>query len=102
MNNREKLDLMDKVLRELEDLKNSQVALIDKAANLHVGNLELNDRELDDKLGDVHIELSGNLDLMTDVQIHFDERMRSEEHTHDVQSLMSNTYANFRIKNTTH
>ncbi|HEY9560486.1 MAG TPA: hypothetical protein VIR29_06830 [Anseongella sp.] len=74
MNNREKLDLMDKVLRELEDLKNSQVALINKAAKLQVDNMELNDRELDEKLGDVHNELSGNLDLMTEVQIHFEER----------------------------
>lgn len=82
MNNREKLELMDKVLRELEDLKNSQVALINKAAKLQVDNMDLNDQELDEKLGDVHNQLSGSLDLITEVQIHFEERRDKFESEH--------------------
>jgi len=82
MNNREKLNLMDKVMRELEDLKNSQVALINKAAKLQVDNMELNDQELDSKLGDIHNQLSESLDTITEVQIHFEERRDKFESDH--------------------
>lgn len=82
MNNREKLDLMDKVMRELADLKNSQVALISKAAKLQVDNMQLNDQELDEKLGDVHNKLSDCLDTTTEVEISFEERRDKFEQDH--------------------
>lgn len=82
MNNREKLELMDKVMRELADLKNSQVALINKAAKLQVDNMELNDQELDEKLGEIHNQLSESLDTITEVEIHFEERRDKFESDH--------------------
>lgn len=82
MNNREKLELMDKVLRELTDLKNSQVALISKASKLQVDNMQLNDQELDEKLGEVHNELSDCLDKIVEVEISFEERRNRFEEQH--------------------
>lgn len=40
MNNREKLEKMDRALRLLADLKNSQVALIEKASQLQLDAME--------------------------------------------------------------
>src|SRR3546814_14627972 len=79
MNNREKLDLMDKVMRELADLKTSQVALINKAAKLQVDNMELTDQELDEKFGEIHNQPSESIDTLTEVAINFEERRRPEQ-----------------------
>ncbi|HYH55850.1 MAG TPA: hypothetical protein VD772_04515 [Anseongella sp.] len=86
MNNREKLELMDKVMRELADLKNSQIALINKAAKLQVDNMELNDQELDEKLGEVHEKLSDCLDTITEVEIRFEERRNKFEDDHGLST----------------
>ena len=41
MNTLKKFELMEKIVHELEDLKNSQLAIIQKLAKIEVDNIEL-------------------------------------------------------------
>lgn len=50
MTNREKLAVMDKVLRELEDLTNSQTSVLKKIGQIEAENINLGDKYLDEKL----------------------------------------------------
>jgi hypothetical protein len=50
----EKLGLMDKVLRELDDLKNSQTSILKKLSQIEADNINLGIDLLDKKLPDIH------------------------------------------------
>jgi ElaB/YqjD/DUF883 family membrane-anchored ribosome-binding protein len=53
MDNREKLAVMDKILRELEDLTNSQTSVLKKIGQIETENINLGDKYLEDKLPDI-------------------------------------------------
>lgn len=53
MDNREKLAMMDKILRELEDLTNSQTSVVKKIGQIEAENINLGDRFLEKKLPDI-------------------------------------------------
>ena len=50
MTNREKLAVMDKLLRELEDLANSQTSVLKKIGQIEAENINLGDKYLDERL----------------------------------------------------
>ena len=55
MDKLQKFELMNKIVRELEDLQNSQNALITKIGQIEVDNMNgLNDSYLEKNLGDMH------------------------------------------------
>ncbi len=62
-----KFDLMDKIVRELEDLKNSQQAIIKKLAQIEVDNIELGNKLLDKVLPDMHQRVADNLDGISEI-----------------------------------
>lgn len=54
MQAKEKIALMDKVLRELNDIINSQTAVLKKIAQVEAENINLNDDSLAESLPDIH------------------------------------------------
>lgn len=50
----QKLEFMDKIIRELEDLKNSQVAGLKKIAQIEADNITLGVGLLEKSLPDIH------------------------------------------------
>ncbi|RYZ46336.1 MAG: hypothetical protein EOO14_24720 [Chitinophagaceae bacterium] len=54
MDNNEKLSIMDKIIRELEDINNSSTSLLKKVAQVEAENINLGDKLLEDKLPDLH------------------------------------------------
>ncbi|MCH5716541.1 hypothetical protein [Niabella hibiscisoli] len=54
MDKMEKLEAMNKVLRELEDLKNSETSVLKKVAQVEAENINLGIGLLDKKLPDIH------------------------------------------------
>jgi ElaB/YqjD/DUF883 family membrane-anchored ribosome-binding protein len=58
---------MEKIVHELEDLKNSQQAIIQKLAKIEVDNMELNDKRLEKDLPDMHQRVSDNLDTIAGI-----------------------------------
>jgi hypothetical protein len=62
MDKRDKAVLMDKILRELEDLKNSQASLVKKIGQIETDNINLGDSELEKSLGDIYDSIVGGTD----------------------------------------
>jgi hypothetical protein len=54
MEKRQQLDLIDKMLRELDDVKNSQTAVLKKLAQVEADNINAGVPLLDKQLPDVH------------------------------------------------
>jgi ElaB/YqjD/DUF883 family membrane-anchored ribosome-binding protein len=67
MDKLKKFELMEKIVRELEDLRNSQQAIIQKIAKIEVDNIELGDARLDKDLPDMHQRVSDNLDAIAGI-----------------------------------
>lgn len=64
MDKLKKFGLMEKIVHELEDLKNSQQAIIQKLTKIEVDNIELGDKRLEKDLPDMHQRVSENLDTI--------------------------------------
>jgi len=73
----QKLELMDKILRELDDLKNSQTAVLKKVSQIEVDNITLGVGLLEKKLPDLHEEIDSSVvivsGLLDEFQAHRDK-----------------------------
>jgi hypothetical protein len=69
----EKLNIMDKVLRELEDLVNSETALIKKLGQLEAHNINLGDKTLEKKLPAIYEHVDQVLTETTSLQTEYSE-----------------------------
>ncbi|PJJ84613.1 hypothetical protein [Mucilaginibacter auburnensis] len=65
MDTLKKFGLMEKIVHELEDLKNSQQAIVQKLAKIEVDNIDLGDKGLEKELPDMHQRVADNLDSIT-------------------------------------
>ena len=75
MDKLQKFELMNKIVRELEDLQNSQTALIKKIGKIEVDNMNgLNDKFLEKNLGEMHSKIAENVDAVTNIFTHFEEQ----------------------------
>ena len=73
MNKRQELDLMDKVQRELEDLKNSQTSVLKKVSQIAAHNITLGVDLLDNKLPDLEEQVNATLKATSDLSDVFAE-----------------------------
>jgi hypothetical protein len=73
MDKLEKLALMDKILRELDDLKNSQTAVLKKLTQIEADNINLGVGLLDKKLPDLHEEVDSSVSIVTSLLEDFKE-----------------------------
>lgn len=71
MDKREKLHLMEKILRELDDVVNSQTSLLKKVAQLEAENINLGNRLLEKQLPEIHSKADDALNLATDLVTEF-------------------------------
>ena len=73
----QRLQLMDKVVRELEDLKNSQLSILKKLAQVEADNITLQVSLLDERLPDLHEEIDSSVEivnnLLEELQVHRDK-----------------------------
>lgn len=58
---------MEKIVHELEDLKNNQQAIMQKLAKIEVDNMDLGDKRLEKDLPDMHQRASDNLDTIAGI-----------------------------------
>lgn len=66
-----KFELMEKIVHELEDLKNSQQAIIQKIAKIEVDNIDLGNKRLEKDLPDMHQRVADNLDTIVSILADF-------------------------------
>lgn len=71
MDTLKKFAAMEKIVHELEDLKNSQQAIIQKIGKIEVDNIDLGDKRLEKDLPDMHQRIADNLDAIADILKYF-------------------------------
>ena len=79
MKPREQLNLMDKVIRELDDLKNSQTSVLKKIAQIEADNINLNVDVLSDNLPGIHEEVDDALEKSSALLEQFTEYLNKYE-----------------------
>lgn len=89
MKPREQLNLMDKVIRELDDLKNSQTSVLKKIAQIEADNINLGAELLNNGLPDIHEEVDDALTKASALLEQFTEHRNKYEQ--DNQQFLSET-----------
>ncbi|HZI54647.1 MAG TPA: hypothetical protein VFD56_13115 [Chitinophagaceae bacterium] len=65
MEKMQKLQLMDKILRELDDLKNSQTSVLKKVTQIETENINLGIPVLDQELPDIHENIDKGIEYVS-------------------------------------
>ncbi len=87
MDKLKKFELMEKIVHELGDLRNSQQAIIQKLAKIEVDNIDLGDKKLDKDLPDMHQRVSDNLDTIAEILEYFEAKTGEYESNNHIQQL---------------
>ena len=82
-----KFELMEKIVHELEDLKNSQQAIIQKLAKIEVDNIDLGDKRLEKDLPDMHQRVSDNLDTVAGILEDFAQKTDQYNNQNNIAGL---------------
>lgn len=87
MDTLKKFELMEKIVRELEDLQHSQQAIIQKIGKIEVDNIELSDKRLDKDLPDMHQRVADNLDTIGGILEYFADKTQNFGNKNNVDAL---------------
>jgi len=87
MDKLKKFGLMEKIVHELEDLKNSQQAIIQKLAKIEVDNMELGDKRLEKDLPDMHQRVTDNLDTIVSILADFASQTDQYSNSNNIAAL---------------
>src|SRR5690606_9311582 len=86
MNNLKKFELMEKIVRQLQDLQHSQQAIIEKIGKIEIDNFDLNDKNLEkimsdihQRIADEHTSINNLLDWFSDKTENFGEKNNVEK-----------------------
>ena len=82
-----KFELMEKIVRELEDLQHSQQAIIQKIGKIEVDNIELGDKKLEQDLPDMHQRVSDNLEAIVGILDYFANKTEKFGNKNNVDEL---------------
>ncbi len=87
MDTLKKFGLMEKIVHELEDLKNSQQAIVQKLTKIEVDNIDLGDKGLEKELPDMHQRVVDNLDSITALLESFAGQTESFSNKNNITAL---------------
>ncbi|MBS7563394.1 hypothetical protein KHS38_03170 [Mucilaginibacter sp. Bleaf8] len=82
-----KFELMEKIVHELEDLKNSQQAIVQKIGKIEVDNIDLGDKRLEKDLPDMHQRIADNLDTIASILEDFAGQTNTYSNQNHIQEL---------------
>lgn len=91
MDPKQQLALMDKIIRELDDLRNSQTSVLKKIAQIEADNINLGIGILSDGLPDLHEEVDHGLQKVSEIHEQFTEYRN--KYQSDNQSFLVETPA---------
>lgn len=98
MDTLKKFELMEKIVRELEDLQHSQQAIIQKIGKIEVDNIELGDKKLDKDLPDMHQRVADNLDTIVEILAYFADKTQNFGNKNNVEVLKEKQLINDTTK----
>lgn len=80
-------ELMQKIVRELEDLQHSQQAIMQKIGKIEVDNIELGDKKLEQDLPDMHQRVADNLETIRGILDYFANKTEKFGNKNNVNEL---------------
>lgn len=87
MDKLQKFELMEKIVRQLEDLKNSQQAVVEKIGKIEVDNIELGDKRLEKIVPEIYQRTSDNLDAIAELLEGFSDKTENYGEKNNVDKL---------------
>lgn len=87
MDKLKKFDLMAKIVRELEDVRNSQQAVLEKIGKIEVDNIELGDKIIESKIPDIYQRTADNADAIREILESFQERTDEYSDKNNIDKL---------------
>ena len=67
MDKLKKFELMAKISRELEDVRNSQQAVLEKIGKIEVDNIELGDKLIENKIPEIYSRTAQNAEAIKSI-----------------------------------
>ncbi|NGF58137.1 hypothetical protein G5B00_16600 [Parapedobacter sp. SGR-10] len=87
MDKLKKFDLMEKISRELEDVKNSQQAILEKIGKIEVDNIELGDKTIESKFPDIYQRTAENMDAINEILDTFRQKVEEFGDKNNIDKL---------------
>ena len=87
MDKLKKFDLMEKISRELEDLRHSQQAVLEKIGKIEVDNIELGDKNLEKTLPEIYQRTADNAEAIKGILESFQEKTDEFGSKNNVEKL---------------
>ncbi|MGY6559476.1 MAG: hypothetical protein ACXIT9_09355 [Nitritalea sp.] len=87
MTNREKLEKMDRALRLLEDLKNTQTSMVEKVSHLQLEAMEFNFSTMEKNMADLFTRFNEGLDLLQEEIDRFEIKRNQFEQEHKLDRV---------------
>ena len=87
MDKLKKFELMEKITNELEDLKNSQTAIVQKIGKIEIDNFDLGNKTLERILPVMHQNVADNLDKIAEILSSFEEAKDTYGKKNNVEAL---------------
>jgi len=87
MDKLKKFDLMAKISRELEDVRNSQQAVLEKIGKIEVDNIELGDKTIESKLPDIYQQTAESMDVINEIRDTFQQKTQDFGDKNNVDQL---------------
>ncbi|MEJ7694981.1 hypothetical protein [Daejeonella sp.] len=87
MDKLKKFDLMEKITNELEDLKNSQTAIVQKIGKIEIDNFDLGNKTLEKVLPEMHQNVADNLDKIAEILSSFEDTKDDYEKKNNIEGL---------------
>ncbi|MCL7987205.1 hypothetical protein M8998_04530 [Sphingobacterium sp. lm-10] len=74
MDKLKKFDLMEKISRELEDVRHSQQAVLEKIGKIEVDNIELGDKTIEAKIPEIYERTAHNSEAIQAILDSFQQK----------------------------
>ncbi|WP_140938260.1 hypothetical protein [Sphingobacterium lumbrici] len=87
MDKLKQFDLMAKISRELEDVRNSQQAVLEKIGKIEVDNIELGDKIIESKMPDIYQRTADNSEAIKEILESFQNKTEEFGEKNNVDKL---------------
>jgi len=87
MDKLKKFELMEKISRELEGIRNSQQAVLEKIAKVEIDNIELGDKIIESKIPDIYSRTAENSEAILEILNSFQEKTDDFESKNNISKL---------------
>ena len=87
MDKKAQFDLMEKIVRELDDLQNSQTAVLKKISQIEADNINLNNKTLENSLSELFSSIDTSLESVSKLHDTFREETDKFKTDHKLDQL---------------